>query len=78
MVGGENLVDAQPGFDPQTNEPVVNFRFDRIGAKKFGKVTKANIGKPFAIILDNKVVSAPVIRDAILGGSGQISGGFSA
>ncbi len=78
MVGGENLIDAQPGFDPQTNEPVVNFRFDRIGAKKFGKVTKANIGKPFAIILDNKVVSAPVIRDAILGGSGQISGGFSA
>lgn len=78
MVGGENLVDAQPGFDSQTNEPVVNFRFDRIGAKKFGKVTKANIGKPFAIILDNKVVSAPVIRDAILGGSGQISGGFSA
>jgi protein-export membrane protein SecD len=78
MVGGENLVDAQPGFDPLTNEPVVNFRFDRIGAKKFGKVTKANIGKPFAIILDNKVVSAPVIRDAILGGSGQISGGFSA
>ena len=78
MVGGENLVDAQPGFDPQTNEPIVNFRFDRIGAKKFGNVTKSNIGKPFAIILDNKVVSAPVIRDAILGGSGQISGGFSA
>jgi protein-export membrane protein SecD len=78
MVGGENLVDAQAGFDPQTNEPIVNFRFDRLGAKKFGKVTKENIGKPFAIVLDNKVISAPVIRDAILGGSGQISGGFSA
>ena len=78
MVGGENLVDAQPGFDPQSNEPVVNFRFDRIGAKKFGKVTKDNVGKPFAIVLDDKVISAPVIRDAILGGSGQISGGFNA
>ena len=78
MVGGENLVDAQPGFDPQTNEPIVSFRFDRVGAKKFGRVTKDNIGKPFAIILDDRVVSAPVIRDAILGGSGQISGGFDA
>jgi protein-export membrane protein SecD len=78
MVGGENLVDAQPGFDPQTNEPIVSFRFDRVGAKKFGRVTKDNIGKPFAIILDDRVVSAPVIRDAILGGSGQISGGFNA
>ena len=77
MVGGENLVDAQPGFDPQTNEPIVSFRFDGIGAKKFGRVTQQNIGKPFAIILDNRVVSAPVIRDAILGGSGQISGGFT-
>lgn len=78
MVGGENLVDAQPGFDTQTNEPIVTFRFDRIGAKKFGKVTQGNIGKPFAIVLDNKVITAPVIRDAILGGSGQISGGFNA
>ena len=78
MVGGENLVDAQPGFDSQTNEPIVSFRFDGVGAKRFGRVTSNNIGKPFAIILDDKVVSAPVIRDAILGGSGQISGGFSA
>ena len=77
MVGGENLVDAQPGFDPQTNEPIVSFRFDRIGAKKFGRATQSNIGKPFAIVLDGKVVSAPVIREAILGGSGQISGGFT-
>ena len=76
MVGGENLVDAQPGFDPQTNEPIVSFRFDRIGATKFGRVTQQNVGKPFAIVLDNKVISAPVIREAILGGSGQISGGF--
>ena len=78
MVGGENLVDAQPGFDPQTNEPIVSFRFDRIGAKKFGRATQDNVGKPFAIVLDNKVISAPVIREAILGGSGQISGGFDA
>ena len=78
MVGGENLVDAQPGFDAQTNEPIVTFRFDGVGAKRFGRVTANNIGKPFAIILDDTVVSAPVIRDAILGGSGQISGGFTA
>ena len=78
MVGGENLVDAQPGFDPQTNEPIVSFRFDRIGAKKFGKATKDNVGKPFAIVLDDKVISAPVIREPILGGAGQISGGFDA
>ena len=76
MVGGENLVDAQPGFDPQTNEPIVSFRFDRLGASKFGRVTQQNVGKPFAIILDDTVISAPVIREAILGGSGQISGGF--
>ncbi len=77
MVSGENLVDGQPSTDTQTNEPIVLFRFDAIGGKRFADVTKQNIGKPFAIVLDGRVVSAPVIRSAILGGSGQISGNFT-
>ena len=77
LVSGAELVDAQPGFDQRTNEPVVNFRFNSAGARKFAEVTQANVGKPFAIILDNKVISAPVIREPILGGSGQISGNFT-
>ncbi|MBO0905628.1 protein translocase subunit SecDF [Jiella sonneratiae] len=77
MVSGENLTDAQAGFDQQTNEPVVNIRFDSQGAQRFGRVTQANVGKPFAIVLDNKVLSAPVIRTAILGGQAQISGSFT-
>ena len=75
MVSGDSLVDAQPTY--QDNQPVVSFRFDTVGAKKFGKVTQANVGKPFAIVLDGKVISAPVIREPILGGSGIISGSFS-
>ena len=77
MVSGENLVDAQPGFDSRTGEPVVTFRFDSAGAKRFGKVTQENVGLPFAIVLDGKVISAPVIREPILGGTGQISGNFT-
>lgn len=77
LVSGQNLDDAQPGFDGQTGEPVVTFRFDAAGAKRFAKVTQENVGLPFAIILDNKVISAPVIREPILGGTGQISGNFS-
>jgi len=77
MVGGDNLVDAQPGFDSRSGEPIVSFRFDSTGARLFGEVTRDNVGKPFAIVLDNKVISAPVIREAILGGSGQISGNFT-
>src|SRR5215469_2133321 len=77
LVSGADLVDAQPGFDPRTNEPVVNFRFNSAGARKFAEATQANVGKPFAIVLDNKVISAPVIREPILGGSGQISGSFT-
>jgi preprotein translocase subunit SecD len=77
MVGGENLVDAQPGFDSRTSEPIVTFRFDATGAKRFARVTQENVGRPFAIVLDNKVISAPVIREPILGGSGQISGRFT-
>ena len=77
MVSGEQLVDAQPGFSQQTNEPIVTFRFDAAGARRFGEVTRQNVGKPFAIVLDNEVISAPVIREPILGGSGQISGNFT-
>jgi protein-export membrane protein SecD len=77
MVSGEDLTDAQPGFSQQTNEPIVTFRFDTSGAKRFGDATQANVGRPFAIILDGKVISAPVIREPILGGTGQISGGFT-
>jgi protein-export membrane protein SecD len=77
LVSGENLVDAQPGFDQRTNEPIVTFRFDATGAKRFARATQENVGLPFAIILDGKVVSAPVIREPILGGSGQISGNFT-
>jgi len=77
LVSGADLVDAQPGFDQRTNEPIVQFRFNSSGARKFAEATQANVGKPFAIVLDNKVVSAPVIREPILGGSGQISGNFN-
>ncbi len=76
MVSGETLVDAQSTID--RGQPVVSFRFDPVGARKFGDVTKRNVGKPFAIVLDNRVISAPVIREPILGGNGQISGNFSA
>jgi preprotein translocase subunit SecD len=77
LVSGADLVDAQPGFDSRTNQPVVNFRFNSAGARRFAEATEHNVGKPFAIVLDNKVVSAPVIREPILGGSGQISGNFT-
>jgi preprotein translocase subunit SecD len=77
LVSGADLTDAQPGFDPRTNEPIVSFRFNTAGARKFAQVTQENVGKPFAIVLDNEVISAPVIREPILGGSGQISGNFT-
>jgi preprotein translocase subunit SecD len=77
LVSGADLTDAQPGFDQRTSEPIVSFRFNSTGARKFAEATQANVGKPFAIVLDNKVISAPVIREPILGGSGQISGSFT-
>jgi preprotein translocase subunit SecD len=77
MVSGEDLVDAQPGFDQRTGEPIVSFRFNTNGARRFAQVTQENVGRPFAIVLDNQVISAPVIREPILGGSGQISGRFT-
>jgi len=75
MVSGESLTDAQATF--QDAQPVVSFRFDSIGAKRFGDATRDNVGRLFAIVLDGKVISAPVIRDAITGGSGVISGSFT-
>jgi preprotein translocase subunit SecD len=77
MVSGADLTDAQAGFDQRTNEPIVSFKFNTSGARKFAQVTQENVGKPFAIVLDNEVISAPVIREPILGGSGQISGNFT-
>ena len=77
MVQGEDLTDAQPGFDQRTSEPVVNFRFNIRGGQQFGAVTSANVNKPFAIVLDGKVISAPRILGPITGGSGQISGRFT-
>jgi preprotein translocase subunit SecD len=75
MVSGETLIDAQPTY--QDGQPVVSFRFDTVGAKRFGDATRKNVGKLFAIVLDGKVISAPVIREPILGGSGIISGRFT-
>jgi len=77
LVSGADLTDAKPSFDQRTNEPVVSFTFNSTGARKFADATRANVNKPFAIVLDNKVISAPVIREPILGGNGQISGNFT-
>lgn len=77
-VDGANLTDARAGQNPQTSEWVVNFRFDAVGARRFAEVTRNNVGKPFAIVLDDRVISAPNIREPITGGSGQISGSFTA
>ena len=77
ILSGDNLLDAQPRMDSETNETVVTFTLDRVGAKRFGKATSTGIGKQLAIVLDNKIISAPVIRDTIASGSGQISGGFT-
>ena len=77
VLTGRDLVDAQPGFDQRTSEPILSFRFNANGTRRFAQVTQENVGKPFAIVLDNHVLSAPVIREPIMGGSGQISGGFT-
>lgn len=76
VVTGEDLTDAQPSFD-QNGQPSVNFRFGPHGARLFGEYTSQNVGQLFAIVLDNEVVSAPQIREAITGGSGQITGQFT-
>jgi preprotein translocase subunit SecD len=76
VVTGEELVDAQPSFD-QNGRPAVSFRFNTTGARKFGDYTRDNIGAPFAIVLDDEVISAPVIQSHIPGGSGIITGNFT-
>jgi preprotein translocase subunit SecD len=77
VVSGADLTDAQPGFDQRSGEPIVSFRFNTAGSRKFAQATSENVGQPFAIVLDNEVISAPVIREPITGGSGQISGSFT-
>lgn len=76
IVSGNNLVDAQPGFD-EYNRPIVHFKFDSVGAQKFGEATRNNAGKIFAIVLDDKIIMAPRINEPILNGTGQITGGFT-
>jgi preprotein translocase subunit SecD len=76
LISGQNLTDAQQTFE-NGGQPVVAFKFDNIGATKFGQATSQNVGRRFAIVLDNEIITAPVIKDAILGGSGIISGSFT-
>ena len=77
LVSGGDLTDAQPGFDQRSGEPIVSFRFNTSGSRKFAQAPSENVGQPFAIVLDNEVISAPVIREPITAGSGQISGSFT-
>ena len=77
IVSGDNLINAQPAIENQTNQTVVNFSFDRVGAKKFGRATTDNVGSRIAIILDNNIISAPTVQEPILGGNGQITGDFT-
>ena len=77
ILSGDNLIDAKPGMDNQNNETIVSFSLDRAGAKRFGKATSSGIGKRLAIVLDGKIISAPSIREPIIGGSGQITGNES-
>lgn len=76
-VGGDRLTDASATFQSTNNEPVVSFRFDSIGGRRFGEATTKNVGQQLAIVLDDQVISAPVVREPILGGSGVISGSFT-
>jgi preprotein translocase subunit SecD len=78
VVDGDELASAQPELNQQTGEWVLAFRFKQVGAREFSRYTQANVGRPFAIVLDDRVISAPNIREPITGGSGQISGGFTA
>ena len=77
LVNGGDLSDAQTAFDQRSSEPVVSFKFNSTGARKFAQATTENVGQRFAIVLDNQVISAPVIREPIIGGQGQISGSFT-
>jgi preprotein translocase subunit SecD len=73
-VEGDDLIDASPGIDPQSRQPIASFRFNGRGTRRFATITQENIGRPFAIVFDDQVLSASVIREPIVGGSGQISG----
>jgi protein-export membrane protein SecD len=77
VVRGNDLADAQAAFDQRTSEPIITFRFNSAGARAFARYTTENVGRPFAIVLDDVVLSSPVIREPILGGSGQVSGNFT-
>ena len=77
IMSGDNLVDAQPRMDNQTNQTVVTFNLDRVGAKKFAKATSSGVGKKLAIILDGRIISAPNIVEPIIGGAGRITGDFT-
>ena len=77
IMSGDNLIDSQPRVDSQSNQPNVAFTLDRLGSQKFGRATTDNVGKRLAIVLDNSVISAPVISEAITGGSGNITGNFT-
>jgi len=77
VLTGDQLVDASQGYDQQNGRPIVNFGFNSAGGKKFAKLTQENVGKRFAIVVDNKIISAPVINTPILGGSGYIQGNFT-
>jgi preprotein translocase subunit SecD len=76
-VEGDDITDAAPGLPAQSQQPIVNFRFNARGTRRFAHLTADNIGRPFAVVIDDQVVSAPVIREPITGGSGQISGNFT-
>ncbi len=77
ILSGDNLIDAQPRMDNQNNQTIVSFNLDRVGAKRFGKATSQGVGQRLAILLDGKIISAPRVREPILGGSGQITGDFT-
>ena len=77
VMSGENLIDAQPSIKNQQNQPTVSFTLDRLGAQKFGRTTTDNVGKRLAIVLDNKIISAPNINEPITSGNGMISGNFT-
>jgi preprotein translocase subunit SecD len=74
---GDNLVDAQPGLGRFNDDPLVNFRFNAVGTRQFARTTAEKVGSPLAVVLDGVVLAAPIIREPILGGSGQISGNFT-
>jgi preprotein translocase subunit SecD len=77
VMDGEDIIDAAPGFDPQSQQPISSFRFNARGTRRFAHVTEDNVGRPFAIVVDDEVLSVSVIREPILGGSGKISGNFT-